>query len=216
MTPEGNEEDEDTSISRQHFERIPWCKTLISDPTFTTTRTAARKFKPSTEDSLFSETLKTATTIPACLTLYKKAPGGLASDAVSQSGGTGGDGTGTGTNGYIDEVKTLYQLEDGMNGHPHMCHGGIISTIIDDVMGELLTLNRISGALRQATVTASLNVRYLKPVRTPGVVVVTARLREVRERKFYIESDVGDGEGVVLAEAEGLWIGLGGSRKEKL
>jgi len=100
-------------------------------------------------------------------------------------------------------------LGTGMNGGALLLHGGIIATLMDDVIGTLLTVNKDANSLplTHKTVTASMNVSYLKPVPTPGTVLVVARCREVRGRKLYMDAEVRDGEGVLLAKADSLWIG---------
>lgn len=32
-----------------------------------------------------------------------------------------------------------------LNGYPHLCHGGIVATIMDEVMGTLLAVNKSLG-----------------------------------------------------------------------
>ena len=56
--------------------------------------------------------------------------------------------------------------------------------------------------------TAYLNVTYLKPVSTPQIILVTASLREIKGRKHYIDGDVKNADGTVLAKAESLFLGL--------
>lgn len=98
-----------------------------------------------------------------------------------------------------------------------MLHGGIVSTLMDDVMGTLLTVNKDHGGLplTQSTVTASLNVKYLKGVRTPGTVAVVARCTKREGRKFWLDAEVKDGVGAVLAKGEALWIKIGNTGGEE-
>ena len=98
-----------------------------------------------------------------------------------------------------------------------MLHGGIVSTLMDDAMGTLLTVNKDQGGLplTQSTVTASLSVKYLKGIRTPGTVVVVVRCVKREGRKFWLNAEVKDGEGAVLAKGEALWIKLGKTAGEK-
>lgn len=97
-----------------------------------------------------------------------------------------------------------------------MLHGGIVATLLDDVMGTLLTVNKDIGGLplTQTTVTATLTVKYLKGIRTPGTVAVVTRCRKREGRKFWLDAEVRDGEGGVLAKGEAVWIQLG-KKKEK-
>lgn len=176
-----------------HFRSIPWCLTLISDPTFTHTPTYSRQPKVNHEDSLFASTLISPTTIPYCLSLYKIPPK---------------------SEPFITQLQTLFALSTGLNGGPNLLHGGIISTLIDDVMGTLLTVNKDQGGLplSQSTVTGEMKVRYLRPVRTPGTVVVVAESVRREGRRIWLEGEVRDAEGVVLARGEAVWVKVVGGK----
>lgn len=181
-----------------HFQNIPWCAQLLSSPNIVVTPTNSREYKASTEDSLFAETFNTNDTISACLSFYSRpAPG----------------------TPRIEEIHTLLTLGHSLNGYPAIAHGGVVATIIDEVMGTLLLVNRRPGfgATQVEAVTAYLNVTYLKPVETPGTVLVSARFKEITGRKFFLEATVKSGSGDVLSKAEALYIGLERSMsKEKL
>jgi hypothetical protein len=41
----------------------------------------------------------------------------------------------------IQAVRTIMDLGNGVNGHPDVCHGGFVATMLDEVMGVLLTIN---------------------------------------------------------------------------
>jgi len=170
-----------------YFESIPWCAKLIQSPEFAIAPSFSRTYKPSTEDSFFAETLKTENTIKAAISLYKRP---------------------TPEHSSTDEVRIILSLGSGMNGNPHVCHGGAVAAMMDDAMGVLLTLYKDANnrPLSNSTVTASLNVSYLQLVATPQVVQVVAKFGEIKGRKFYINAQIEDGEGTVLSRAESLWI----------
>lgn len=102
-----------------------------------------------------------------------------------------------------------------------MLHGGIIATIMDDVIGTLLTVNKDEQRgepLSRDTVTAYMNVKYMRPVATPQTVLVVARSKGTLggkggRRKYLLEAEIRDGKGRVLATADSLWIRL--SREEE-
>jgi acyl-coenzyme A thioesterase PaaI-like protein len=100
-------------------------------------------------------------------------------------------------------------LGDKLNGWPHVVHGGVQSFIMDEIMAFLVNINnRVSGArvLASSTVTAELKVRFVKTMKTPSVVCVTARLKEFEGRKLFTESVVTDEHGTALASAEALFL----------
>ena len=178
-----------------YFESIPWCATLLNDPKYVIMPTHCREPQAGGMHSLFAETLKTDRTISACLSLYKKP---AASDA------------------RIEETKTLLAIGSGVNGYAHICHGGIVATVLDEAMGILdLAIKdredeviRAAGGLaeRVATFTVELVVKYLKPVTTPQIVCATARISKIQGRKFWMKATIEDKSGIVLAMGEGIFV----------
>ncbi|KAK5116754.1 hypothetical protein LTR62_007428 [Meristemomyces frigidus] len=191
------------------FLRIPWAAHLLSRPNTVCRVPGSRTVKSSTEDSLFAEGLKTSRTITSCLSFYAK----LDND-----------------DDKIEEVSTLMQMSDAMNGHPYYLHGGIIATVIDEAMGILQNANNDRQHLQKVaqglasgespahgvnSFTASLTVNFLKPVHTPGSLVVTARYTRREGRKEWIHAEVKQhishgeddyGEEVVCATGDALFI----------
>ncbi|KAI9676502.1 MAG: hypothetical protein M1817_000660 [Caeruleum heppii] len=181
---------------RAYFQAIPWCAQLLAESGYTVARTASREPKHSTEDEFFAKTLNNSDIICACLTQCKDPR--LAPDPVTGA-----------ITPRVDEVRIFLSLRPGVNGYPHVCHGGVVATIMDEACGSLMSANKDLydvTVVREAAVTAKLSVSFLKPVKTPQTVLVTARLREVRGKKCYVDAELNDSNGVVLATAETLWI----------
>lgn len=178
---------DDSDLS--HFHAIPWCASLLLAPDVTVLPTPSncRSLKPSTEDALFALTLNTDDTISALLYFHKRPPPGQK---------------------RIDEISALMTLGYRLNGFANVVHGGIIVTIIDEAMGFFLGQNIERGAFLSMgdVMTADLRVRFLRPVATPQTVCISVRFREVKGRKYFVEADLKDGEGTVLAKGEALWI----------
>lgn len=181
---------------RDFFLSTSWCAKLLNDPDFVPRPTPSRKYKSTTEDALFAETLKTKDTISAVTTFYRKP---VPADT------------------YVKEVRMLVSIEYGVNGWEHMAHGGVVGAILDEAMGTLASINsqlqkgsqnEDDGQAIANMVTAYLKVTYLKPVATPQIILVTANLKEIRGTKHYIDGEMKDADGTVLAKAESLWLGL--------
>ena len=195
--------------SRAPFLRIPWAASLLNRPNIITRVPGSRKYKASTEDSLFAEILKTPRTIRSCISFYTR-------PAASQK--------------QVDEVSTLMTLGDGINGHPGTMHGGIVAAILDEAMGILQTVNyerdhiaavgtgRAEGELPPFGVgsyTRELKVQFLKPVLTPGNLIATARYIKRDGRKEWIYAEIKqrfgadedyDGDEIICATAEGFFL----------
>ncbi len=111
-------------------------------------------------------------------------------------------GTGVDALGRVP-VDPLYE------GGPGVIHGGVLSTIFDEVMGTAAIL--MGGVL----VTAHLQIDYARPVLLDTELVVPGRVDAVAGRKVYASAEVYDaadhdpatGEGgQVLASARALFI----------
>lgn len=180
-----------------YFSSIPWCQTLLSDSNYTIVPTRFRFVKPDGEDVFFGRTINTASTISAALT-QRRNPSSEGSE--------------------INELRTFVSLRPSLDGYPGICHGGIQVAILDEVMG--LLLNEIKDqryaraktagekAERWDSVTAELNMKYLKAVATPGTYCVTVRLTEHRGRKHRVDGTIADRKGTVLAKASALFINI--------
>lgn len=178
-----------------YFQSIPWCVALLNDPQYVITPTYSREAKADTEDSLFAETLKTDQTFSACLSLYRK-PETLYT--------------------RVEEVKTLLAVGSGVNGYPHVCHGGVVATMLDEVMSVLLVVmgdreeamaKATGGSFERApTFTAELAVKYLKPIATPQILCVTARISKIQGRKLWIKGTIEDRSGTILATGEAMFV----------
>ncbi|KAG5928397.1 hypothetical protein E4U42_000693 [Claviceps africana] len=115
-------------------------------------------------------------------------------------------------NHFVREVHTLFSLADGLSGYRGLIHGGVTATMMDEAMG---TVNEINTALgkhglvhQRSSVTAELDVKFLRPVPAPGVVCVTAWTEGIEGRKTRMRCEVKDGEGTVLARGASTWIAL--------
>lgn len=175
-------------LDLHHFQSIPWCVKVLADPDFTIVPTRSRIAKEDTEDSFFADTLQTDKTIRACLSLYSKSnPLGNESDLK------------------IQRVRTLFGLGEGVNGYHNIAHGGFVATLLDQGMGLLVEENLYNGSGKDAF-TAYLNVKYRRPLLTPGVYLLTAAYTKVVLRKQFMRATLADGEGTVYAEAEALFV----------
>lgn len=177
----------------KHFKSIPWCLTHLQPPDTELIITSAysRSRKSNNEDALFSGTINSPSTLSHFILFYPR-------PSEPQSA--------------LPEIKGLITLGSDLDGHPGICHGGIVATIFDEVLGYAAPASRLSGEGQDAGkpvpsyVTAYLNTTYLRPVRTPGTILVVARTTKVEGRKIWVEASMEDGRGDKLARAEALFV----------
>lgn len=189
------------------FNRIPWCSRLLAAPNTRVLPVHSRTPKSTGEDSLFAGTLQSSRTIIAALALHPRP------EHSSES---------------VDSLSILLAIGDGLDGWPSVLHGGIIATLIDEAMGTLLIVDADRVHMRAVATghklgeraefeahTAELVVRYLKPVKTPGVVLVKCRVVSREGRKTRVRASVLqktgqqeelDGHMVEMAVGEGFFI----------
>lgn len=172
-----------------YFRRIPWCREYLDNPSYAPANTGIpRDWDPTgagSHHTFLTKTLNTPDTIAASYTLQKK-------PAEGQS---------------VIEIMTLMALGSDMNGHIDTLHGGTVATILDEIAGVMLHTGRRPGGNPSSHVfTAYLNVSYKKPVRTPQIIIVKARIAFVEGRKEKVLVEMLNRYDEVLSSAEALFI----------
>jgi uncharacterized protein (TIGR00369 family) len=95
---------------------------------------------------------------------------------------------------------TLAQLFQGWKG---IAHGGIAITLIDEAMAHAAAFAGHRG------VTASMNVRFRKPVPLGTPVTIFGRISWQRRNVLGVEAEVRDAAGVTLIDGEGKFVSMG-------
>jgi acyl-coenzyme A thioesterase PaaI-like protein len=198
-----------------HFSSNPRTAPYLSNPLYVAIPTFSRVLKPTGEDFFFSQTVKTPQTIPHQITLQLRdlqipeAEAGSPYNRTTQSSHK----TLTPVPAYPDTIMLLRLGSPGLDGHPGIMHGGMLCAILDENMGLCVMLHRAKETgPRESFFTANLNTTYRAAVPTPSDVIVRCWLVKKDGRKWYTRGQVVNEEGVVMTEAEGLWIST--KRKE--
>lgn len=98
------------------------------------------------------------------------------------------------------DVVTSHVFAPHHSGAPGIVHGGLVSALVDDVLGYLLYV------LREPGVTRRLEVDYLKPVLIGVAYDVRARIDRRDGRKVFVSCEGTGPDGVRAFEAKGLFI----------
>jgi acyl-coenzyme A thioesterase PaaI-like protein len=147
------------------------------------------------------KTWSTETTIPHLVSLYKR-------------------GESTSPLEPDIEIRRFYTLGGDLNAHPDLLHGGVISCILDSTLGSAVGIGS-RGVNMTSMYTVQLNVKYEKPVKTPGTICARAWVKEMQDggknwkvwAEGLIESLGEDGEMITHSKAEGMWVGKKGTGK---
>lgn len=174
-----------------------WCAAILDDPAFTHAITPSRTSKGGIGDAYIAETLATKDTIPRWITMFTRERGG---------------------DRMIVQTRTLVQLEVKVGGWPGVAHGGLTSLLLDECSATLLRLRRFvdreAALVPAGSVTVGLNVSLKGKVPAPGILLVTATLREVSGRKYMVDAEVTTGgESTVLASSRAVFVAVKGEAK---
>ena len=97
---------------------------------------------------------------------------------------------------------TTYMPPHEFQGFSKILHGGIICTLLDEAMAWAMLLHGYLGA------TASIRVRFRKPIPTGQEVKVIGEVLDKGPRSWTLASYIVNEQGQVLAEAEGAFAVL--------
>ncbi len=101
-------------------------------------------------------------------------------------------------------VVVDYVVPDHYQGYPGVVHGGIVTTLMDEVIGRvLMTEDPIRFMF-----TAKLTTRYRRPVPTGKPIRIVGRVIKDRGRMAEAKAELFGPDGELLAEAEGVMVAL--------
>lgn len=104
---------------------------------------------------------------------------------------------------YTDDegrCVTHFRPRPEHQGYPGHLHGGIISTLLDEVMGRVLT------PLDVWAVTGHLEIAYHKPVPLDQELTVVGWLTHGRSRAYEAEGEIRLPNGTMLVRGRGLYL----------
>jgi uncharacterized protein (TIGR00369 family) len=102
-----------------------------------------------------------------------------------------------------DGVRALTTLSQNFQGWKSMAHGGIAMSLLDEAMAHA------AAAAGHRGVTASINVRFRKPVPLGEPLTLAGRVAWQRRNVFGLEAQLTDASGTVLVEGEGKFVSMG-------
>ena len=113
---------------------------------------------------------------------------------------------------YTDEAGRCiarFRPKPEHQGYPGQLHGGIISTLLDETMGRVLTLHGIWA------VTGRLEVVFRKPVTLDQELTIVGELSRNRRLAYEAVGIVRLADGTVLVEGKGLYIRIPDDKVEQ-
>lgn len=104
---------------------------------------------------------------------------------------------------FGDGVRAHVRLSPDFQGWQGIAHGGIAMSLLDEAMAHA------AGHAGHRGVTASINVRFRKPVPLGEEVELSGRVVWQRRNVLGLEASVRDGSGTVLVDGEGKFVSMG-------
>ena len=100
-------------------------------------------------------------------------------------------------------VRCRALLASQFQGWRGIAHGGIVMALLDEAMAHA------AGFAGHRGVTASVNVRFRKPVPLERPIEIHGRVTWRRRNVLGVEAKISDESGTLLAEAEGSFVSHG-------
>jgi len=93
-----------------------------------------------------------------------------------------------------------FRLGPEYQGAAGFIHGGIIATLLDEVMSKVSRFSNVRA------VTAELSIEYLKPIRVGDELTVEGFNTRREGRQLYHEGEIRDAAGTLLARGRGRFV----------
>ena len=115
-----------------------------------------------------------------------------------------------GCNMYVLEgglSGTVFTLNRWHEGHNMLAHGGIIASILDEVLGySNHTREYVLGLKYTPVFTGTVKYTYLKPVKVGERYFASAKITKIEGRKRFVEGEIYDDDGLFYATGEGVFL----------
>jgi len=102
------------------------------------------------------------------------------------------------------EVVVDYVVPDHFQGYPGVVHGGVVASLVDEVLGRVHMGS--DPANPRFMFTARITVQYRKNVPTGKPIRIVGRVVSSKRRTATSVAEIYDSDGELLAEAEALLV----------
>jgi uncharacterized protein (TIGR00369 family) len=106
-------------------------------------------------------------------------------------------------------VTGRFKIGKEFQGSMGVLHGGIIATLLDEAMGKVCRLSDVRA------VTAELTVQYRRPIQMDQEIVVEAFQTKRDGRELFLEGEIRDDGGKILARGTGCFVVIDPARHAK-
>ncbi|KAB8277026.1 HotDog domain-containing protein [Aspergillus minisclerotigenes] len=161
-----------------YFASLPFASPYLNSPLYEPVPFITRYDTKGTSNKFFSKVINTAETIPHLLALVR----------VPDS----------------NPNQTTDQRDNARPGFVDTVHGGVLAALLDEALGLCAESTELVSKGHTRLYTAGLEISYRSPVHVPSVVMIKTWVTKRQGRKWFLEAQVLDQEGVVKVEAKTL------------
>lgn len=113
---------------------------------------------------------------------------------------------------YYDGEKAFTEIiaSDKFEGYRNIFHGGVIASLLDEVMIKAILANGIYAVTREMT------IKYLSPVKIGDKLLFSGKILKSKGRLIITEGEVSDQSGNQYAVSSGKYIKADDSLKQTL
>jgi len=101
-----------------------------------------------------------------------------------------------------NQIISVANLSQYYQSYPGRMHGGVICTLLDEIMGRVSMIENPNGWV----VTASLNTRFLCPVPLEEKIFITAQITKDSRLIYIAHGQIILSDGTVAAKADGKYV----------
>jgi uncharacterized protein (TIGR00369 family) len=98
------------------------------------------------------------------------------------------------------KIVGRFRLGAEYQGAFGIIHGGVIATVLDEVMGKVCRFRGVRA------LTAEMNIAYLSPVRVDEDLVAEGYEKEMAGRNLHLVGEIKDALGKLLARSRGRFV----------
>jgi len=107
-------------------------------------------------------------------------------------------------------IRGMFRVGAEFQGGTGFLHGGIIATLLDEVMGKVTRFRGVHA------VTAELKIEYLRPVPVDEDLVIEGWEVEKKGRNLFYAGEIRDASGALLATGNGRFVEIDAERYRRI
>ncbi|KAE8142290.1 HotDog domain-containing protein [Aspergillus pseudotamarii] len=177
----------------EYFASLPFASSYLNSALYEPVPFITRYNTKGTSNKFFSKVINTADTIPHLLALVR-VPDSKQNQIPNERDDARPD------------FVVFVSLGPDLCGFQDTAHGGVLAALLDEALGLCAEATELVSKGDTRLYTAGLEISYRSPVYAPSVAMIKTWVTKRQGRKWFLEAQVLDQDGVVKVEAKTLYI----------